>query len=311
MKNIFDLVLNKINEFNTPCCIGLDPDLNYIPTQIKKKSLEQYGNTTQGAANALFEFNKKIIEATEDIVGIYKLQIAFYEQYGSYGMQAFIDTTKYLKSKNKIVIGDIKRNDIGNTAKAYADAYIGKVKLFDSEESIYNTDIVTINGYLGEDSIKPFIETANKYTKGLFILSKTSNKSSSEFQDAYASCNNTPLKNYLLMMKFINKWGKGTEGNAGYKIAGAVFGLTFSEEIKKVREKYKECFFLVPGYGSQGGEAKDTAHFFNKNGEGAIITSSRQVIYAYKNSKKYTEDNFQDAAREETLKMKKLICEII
>ncbi len=307
MRNIFDDVLCKINEFRTPCCIGLDPDLKYIPDSLKGIALANHGNTRKGVASAFFEFNKAIIDATADIVGIYKPQMAFYEKYGPDGIQAFMDTVSYLKRKGKIVIEDAKRNDVGNTAAAYADSHLGVVDLFTTAEPVYNVDLLTVNGYLGSDGIKPFVESAQKHSKGLFVLSKTSNPSSVEFQDI---AHGEYGINYMLMMDLIRKCAAETKGASGYMVAGAVVGTTFPSDASVIRKKFPDCFFLVPGFGAQGGKADDVASCFNSNGEGAIISSSRQITYAYLQAG-YTVYDFAEAARNAAIQMVKEISAVL
>ena len=311
MRNIFDLVLDKINEYSTPSCIGLDPDIRFIPRMIKDEAMSRYGDTRKGVAYAFLEFNKAIIDATEDIVGIYKPQMAFYEKYGPEGIQAFIDTVVYLKNKDKVVIEDAKRNDVGNTATAYADSHLGKVKLFNAVEPIYYVDLITVNGYLGEDGVKPFISASVENEKGIFVLAKTSNPSSVDFQNIKCVTDGNTVENYMLMMDLIKRWADGTQGQYGYMVAGAVVGTTFPADAKKIRDRYPDCFFLVPGYGAQGGTAEDIVSCFNKNSEGALVSSSRQINYAYLKDEKYTEENFADAARDAALSMKNAIASVL
>ncbi|EDN67379.1 Orotidine 5'-phosphate decarboxylase subfamily 2 [Beggiatoa sp. PS] len=244
------LVIDKVNEFKNPTCVGLDPDISKIPNHIKQKNLDIYGNTRKAVGKCFVEFNKGIIDATKDVVGIYKPQMAFYESYGVEGIQAFIDTVQYLKSLNKIVIEDAKRNDIGNTALSYAKSHLGEIELINSTERIYDVDLITINGYLGSDGIKPFVEISNKFNKGAFVLAKTSNKSSVDIQDTISIYKNKNIKHYLMMMEFIKKWGEGTEGSNGYICLGAVIGTTFPKDAKIIRENFQNVFslFLDMGY---------------------------------------------------------------
>jgi orotidine-5'-phosphate decarboxylase len=302
MRNAVDTLIEKVEEFTNPCCVGLDPVLDKIPAEIKEECLGQYGNTRQAVASAFLEFNKVIIDATADVVAVYKPQVAFYERYGPEGMQAFIDTVEYLHKKGKVVIEDAKRNDIGTTASAYADAHLGEVGLLSNKEMVYDVDFLTVNGYLGDDSIRPFVEVCMRSQKGIFVLVKTSNPSSREFQDI--QCNGTP--NFLRMAELVKRWGRSTEGEHGYSAVGAVVGATFPEEAKLLRKTLPNSYFLVPGYGAQGATARDVIPCFNPDGLGAIVSSSRGIIYAYTAQKPVSRD-FGEAAYLAALEMKEEI----
>lgn len=275
MKNIADRLLDCIDKKANPCIVGIDPALEQIPEHLKKKT-----NTFEAVRDTITEFNKLIINAVEDIVPAVKIQTAFYEAYGSRGMEALEETVKHAKSKGLIVIEDAKRNDIGNTAKAYAEGHLGEVLLNDGTlKPSLDADMITVNPYLGSDSIEPFIEACKTYGKGVFILVKTSNKSSKELQDKTTKKDKTI---YQLVAEYVNKAGKSIRGERGYSAIGAVVGATYPKEAKKLRKQMPNTIFLVPGYGAQGAKAKDIAHCFNDDGYGAIISSSRGIIFAYK-----------------------------
>lgn len=290
MKNFADRLLEAIEEMRNPSCIGLDPRIEDIPDFIK------YENTKEVIARSLFDFNKMIIDATFDVVPVFKVQIAFYEKYGSQGVKVFEDTVNYLKKKGKIVIEDAKRNDIGPTAEAYAQGHLSKEG--------FDIDAITVNPYLGIDGVKPFIDIAKENGKGIFVLVKTSNPSSGDFQDKILE-NGQRL--YEAVGKMVNQWGEGTEGERGYGIVGGVVGATYPEQAKVLREIMPKSIFLVPGYGAQGGEAKDIIFNF-KGGQGAIVNNARGIIFAYKNEpykSKFKPEEFHLAAREAAITMKK------
>jgi len=287
MKNFADKLLDEIKKFQNPSCIGLDTRIEDTPDFLKKGGLVQ----------PLFDFNKMIVDATFDIVPVYKVQIAFYEKYKIEGIKAFEKTINYLKNRNKIVIVDAKRNDIGPTAEAYSQAFL--------TPSGFDVDALTVNPYLGIDGVKPFIEDAKKYGKGIFVLVKTSNPSSGDFQDKILESGE---RLYEAVGKQVQKWGEGTEGERGYRIVGAVVGATYPEQAKVLRRIMPKSIILVPGYGAQGGGAKETIPNFNEDGRGAIIHSARGIIFAYKNEpykSKFKPEEFHLAAREATLAMKK------
>lgn len=293
MNNFTDKLLDEIEKFKNPTCIGLDPRIEDIPNFIKKGNIYK----------TLFNFNQMIIDATLDIVPAFKIQIAFYEKYKSQGIEVFEDTISYLKKKRKIVIVDAKRNDIGSTAEAYADAFLTKKG--------FNVDAITLNPYLGFDSIKPFIEKAKKLGKGIFILVKTSNPSSGDFQDKILK---SGRRLYEEVAKKVHQWGKGTAGKKGYQIVGAVVGATYPKESKILRRIMLKSIFLVPGYGAQGGRAKDVAVNFDNNGNGAIINNSREIIFAWKNKPyrdKFSPQKFYLAAREAAIKMRDDLSQVL
>lgn len=300
MKNAIDILIDKIKETNNPTVMGLDPRYDMIPNCIKEK----YDETLEGISKAIIEFNKRLIDATFDIIPAVKPQIAFYEMYGLDGMKAFEETCRYAKEKEMTVIADIKRGDIGTTAKAYSNAFLGRTKIGNREEKIYDVDFVTLNPYMGKDSIKPFLEDCKKYNKGVFILVKTSNPSSGDLQDV-------KLENgeevYLKGAKLIEEWGEDLIGEYGYSSASAVVGATYPKQLEEIRKVAKHSYFLIPGYGAQGGKAEDIAYGFDKNGLGGIVNASRSLMFAYKTDlwkEKYNEEEFEKATREEAIRMR-------
>ena len=298
--NIMDKLIEQIKEKDNKTVIGLDPRYEMIPECIKSK----YPQNLIGVSEAIIEFNKKLIDETYDIIPAVKPQIAFYEMYGLEGIRAFKETCEYAKEKGMLVIADIKRGDIGTTAKAYSNAFLGKTKIEEKEIGIYDVDFVTLNPYMGIDSIKPFIEDCEKYNKGVFILIKTSNPSSKEIQDLKLE---TGEELYTKVAQLVEKWGENLRGKYGYSSISAVVGATYPKELQNLRKIAPHTFFLIPGYGAQGGKAKDIALGFDKNGIGGIVNSSRGLIYAYKSDlwkTKYTEEEFAEATRAEAIRMK-------
>ena len=300
MKNAIDNLIDKIKEKNNPTVIGLDPRYEMIPKCITQK----YAPTLEGASKAIIEFNKRLIDATYDIIPAVKPQIAFYEMFGIEGMKAFKETCEYAKKKGMLVIADIKRGDIGSTAEGYSNAFLGKTKIGSKEERIFDVEFVTLNPYMGIDSIKPFIEDCKKYNKGIFVLIKTSNPSSGDIQDVKME-NGEEL--YTKVAKLVENWGEELRGEYGYSSVGGVVGATYPEQIESLRKIAPHTFFLIPGYGAQGGKANDIAKAFDNNGIGGIVNSSRGLMCAYKSDlwkNKYTEEEFEKATRAEALRMK-------
>lgn len=295
----FDRLIRKIDSMNNPTVAGLDPKLDFIPEFIKAESFEKYGKTLEGAADALLQFNKGLIDALCDIVPAVKPQCAYYEMYGWQGVRALYDTIAYAKEKGMFVITDGKRNDIGTTMQAYAAAHLGSIDICGSSVQPFGADALTVNGYLGSDGINPLLDICKNDDKGIFVLAKTSNPSSGELQDR--NLDGEPV--YLAMGKMCEKWGSDNIGEFGYSAVGAVVGATYPEQLASLREQLKTTFFLVPGYGAQGGGAKDVAGGFDKNGRGAIINSSRGIMCAYKKGD-YTEKDFAKAARDEAIRMR-------
>ena len=274
--------------------VGLDPMLNYIPEQVQKKAFAEYGETLEGAAEAIWQFNKEIVDKTYDLIPAVKPQIAMYEQFGLPGLAAFKKTVDYCKEKGLVVIGDIKRGDIGSTSAAYAVGHIGKVKVGSKTYAPFDEDFVTVNPYLGSDGVNPFLDVCKEEKKGIFVLVKTSNPSSGEFQDQ--KIDGRPL--YELVGEKVAAWGSEVMGDE-YSYVGAVVGATYPEMGKVLRKVMPKAYILVPGYGAQGGKGKDLVHFFNEDGLGAIVNSSRGIIAAYKQEQyaKFGAENFGDASR--------------
>lgn len=287
-------LVTKIQKTNAPIVVGLDPMLNYIPEHIQKKSFGEFGETLEGAADAIWRFNKEIVDATYDLIPAVKPQIAMYEQFGIEGLKAFQKTVDYCHEKDLIVIGDVKRGDIGSTSAAYATGHLGKVTVGSKSYSAFNEDFATVNPYLGTDGIKPFVDVCKEEKKGLFILVKTSNPSSGEFQDRLID--GKPL--YELVGEKVAEWGADHMGNS-YSYIGAVVGATYPEMGKVLRKVMPKSFILVPGYGAQGGKGADLVHFFNEDGLGAIVNSSRGIIAAYKQEQyaKFGAEHFAEASR--------------
>ena len=290
---INQLVAN-IKKTGAPIVVGLDPMLNYIPEQVQKKAFAEYGETLEGAAEAIWQFNKEIVDKTCDLIPAVKPQIAMYEQFGLPGLAAFKKTVDYCKEKGLVVIGDIKRGDIGSTSAAYAVGHIGKVKVGSKTYAPFDEDFVTVNPYLGSDGVNPFLDVCKEEKKGIFVLVKTSNPSSGEFQDQ--KIDGRPL--YELVGEKVAAWGSEVMGDE-YSYVGAVVGATYPEMGKVLRKVMPKAYILVPGYGAQGGKGKDLVHFFNEDGLGAIVNSSRGIIAAYKQEQyaKFGAENFGDASR--------------
>ena len=290
---INQLVAN-IKKTGAPIVVGLDPMLNYIPEQVQKKAFAEYGETLEGAAEAIWQFNKEIVDKTYDLIPAVKPQIAMYDQCGLPGLAAFKKTVDYCKEKGLVVIGDIKRGDIGSTSAAYAVGHIGKVKVGSKTYAPFDEDFVTVNPYLGSDGVNPFLDVCKEEKKGIFVLVKTSNPSSGEFQDQ--KIDGRPL--YELVGEKVAAWGSEVMGDE-YSYVGAVVGATYPEMGKVLRKVMPKAYILVPGYGAQGGKGKDLVHFFNEDGLGAIVNSSRGIIAAYKQEQyaKFGAENFGDASR--------------
>ena len=284
----------KIQKTNAPIVVGLDPMLNYIPKHVQEKAFKEYGETLEGAAEAIWQFNKEIVDKTYDLIPAVKPQIAMYEQFGIPGLMAYKKTVDYCKSKDLVVIGDIKRGDIGSTSAAYAVGHLGKVQVGENKIAAFDEDFATVNPYLGSDGVKPFIDVCKEEKKGIFVLVKTSNPSSGEFQDRLID--GRPL--YELVGEKVAQWGEECMGDS-YSYVGAVVGATYPEMGKVLRKIMPKAHILVPGYGAQGGQGKDLVHFFNEDGLGAIVNSSRGIIAAYKQEKyaRFGEENFGDASR--------------
>lgn len=298
--NAIDQLIKKIKETNNPTVIGCDPKYEQLPNCIKEK----YEQTPEGVAKAIFEFNQTLINHVYDIIPAVKVQIAFYEMLGMPGMEVFYKTCQYAKEKGMMVMVDAKRGDIGSTAEAYSNAFLGKTKI---ENQLYGNDFidfVTVNPYLGIDGIKPFIEDCKKYDKGIFILVKTSNPSSGELQDLKLENGKTI---YETVGELVENWGTELIGENGYSSIAAVVGATYPEQLKTLREQMPHTFFLIPGYGAQGGKAEDIALGFDKNGFGGIINASRSLMCAYKSKRwkdQFSDEEFGKATRAEAIRMR-------
>lgn len=289
---------------NNPTVVGLDPTFEMMPEGLKKSCITEYGKTPKAVAEMFFKFNKEIMDSICDIVPAVKPQIAMYERYGADGIQAYLNTVSYAKEKGFVVIGDIKRGDISSTAEAYA-AHIGGTDIEGETYDLWQEDWITVNPYLGADGIQPFIDACNAKNRGIFVLVKTSNPSSSQIQDIVAG--NETI--YEKVAELVKEWGSQSVGNMGYSRVGAVVGATHREQGEKLRKIMPNTFFLVPGYGAQGGKAEDIKKFFDKDGRGCIINSSIGIIAAYKKNVKFGE-NVGEAAREAAVNMKKDIADV-
>ena len=291
-----DRLAEEISRKNAPVVVGLDPNLTLIPEFIKRKAYAEFGESLEGAAEAVWQFNKAIVDATADLIPAVKPQIAMYEQFGIPGLEVFKRTTQYCQEKGLLVIGDVKRGDIGSTSAAYAAAHLGQVKIGSRTFAPFDEDFATVNPYLGSDGVKPFTDVCQACGKGIFVLVKTSNPSSGEFQDR--EVDGRPL--YELVGQKVDEWGAGLIGKCGYSAVGAVVGATYPEMGRVLRKVMPKAFILVPGYGAQGGKAEDLKVFFNPDGLGAIINSSRGIIAAWKKEPyaHFGEEGFADASRQ-------------
>ncbi|HIX15035.1 MAG TPA: orotidine-5'-phosphate decarboxylase [Candidatus Hungatella pullicola] len=293
-------LIDKIQKTKAPICVGLDPMLNYIPEHVKKKAFDQFGETLEGAAEAIWQFNKEIVDSVYDLIPSVKPQIAMYEQFGIEGLKVYDRTVKYCQEKGLLVIGDAKRGDIGSTSAAYATGHLGHVMVGNTKLSGFGTDFLTVNPYLGTDGVKPFVDVCREENKGLFVLVKTSNPSSGEFQDQLI--NGKPL--YELVAEKVVEWGADCM-DGQYSNVGAVVGATYPEMSRILRKLMPHTYFLVPGYGAQGGTAKDLKDCFNEDGLGAVVNSSRGIIAAYKQEKygKFGAEHFGEASRQAVMDM--------
>ncbi len=290
----------RIGELGAPVVVGLDPMLSYIPEKIKQEAFAQYGETLEGAAQAVWQYNKGLVDQIYDLVPAVKPQIAMYEQFGIPGLSVYKKTVDYCHGKGLIVVGDIKRGDIGSTSGAYADAHLGEVKVGGNVFAPFAEDISTVNPYLGTDGVKPFVDVCKKHGKGIFVLVKTSNPSSGEFQDRLID--GRPL--YEWVGEKVAAWGEEVrEGE--YSPVGAVVGATYPQMGKVLRGIMPHTMILVPGYGAQGGKAEDLAPYFHEDGSGAIVNSSRGIIAAYRQEKyaSFGEEGYAEAARQAAVDM--------
>lgn len=297
-------LVEKIKKTEAPIVVGLDPMMKFIPEHITRKAFSECGETLEGAAEAIFMYNKEIVDNIYDLIPAVKPQIAMYEQFGIPGLMAFKKTVDYCKEKDLVVIGDIKRGDIGSTSEAYAVGHLGKVLVGSKSYYGFDEDFATVNPYLGSDGVNPFIKVCKEENKGIFVLVKTSNPSSGEFQDQkLADENNRPL--YEIVGEQVAKWGAECMGD-DYSYVGAVVGATYPEMGKILRKVMPKAYILVPGYGAQGGKGADLVHFFNEDGLGAIVNSSRGIIAAYQQEKysSFSSVDFAKASRQAVIDMK-------
>lgn len=310
-------LINNIKKTEAPIVVGMDPTMKFVPEHIRKQAFAEYGETLKGAAQAVWLYNKAIIDAVYDLIPAVKPQIAMYEQFGVEGLITFQKTVEYCKEKGLVVIGDIKRGDIGSTSEAYAVGHLGRVQVGSSLCRGFDEDFVTVNPYLGSDGVKPFIKVCQEEKKGIFVLVKTSNPSSGEFQDRLVRCGTRqeegierPL--YEIVGEQVAAWGAECMGDS-YSYVGAVVGATYPEQGRILRKIMPKAYILVPGYGAQGGKGADLVHFFNEDGLGAIVNSSRGIIAAYQQEKyaQYGEKNFADASRAAVLEMKEDIAQAL
>lgn len=300
MANAIDKLINKIKETKNPTVIGVDPKYEFLPECVKSK----YSKTLEGVTKAILEFNKTLIDNVYDIIPAVKVQIAFYEMYGIEGIKVFKETCEYAKSKGMVVIADIKRGDIGSTAQGYSNAYLGRTKIDEIDLPIFDVDFVTVNPYMGTDCVKPFIEDCKKYNKGIFVLVKTSNPSSGELQDLKLE---TGEEIYTRVAKLVENWGEELRGEYGYSSVCAVVGATYPKQLEELRDFAKHTYFLIPGYGAQGGKAEDIALGFDNKGLGGIVNASRSLMCAYNSDKwknEYKEQEYGKATRAEALRMR-------
>ncbi len=301
-------LIGKIQKTGAPIVVGLDPMMKFVPEFIRQEAFAEFGETLEGAAEAVWQYNKGIVDAICDLVPAVKPQIAMYEQFGVPGLAVFQRTVNYCKEKDLVVIGDVKRGDIGSTSEAYAVGHLGKVQVGSKTCRGFDEDFVTVNPYLGSDGVKPFLKVCKEEKKGIFVLVKTSNPSSGEFQDRLVD--GKPL--YELVGEKVASWGAECMGDS-YSYVGAVVGATYPEQGRIMRKVMPKAFILVPGYGAQGGKGADLVPFFNEDGLGAIINSSRGIIAAYQQEQyaQYGERGYADAARAAVLAMKEDIAQAL
>ena len=295
----FDVLQDRIRELKNPTVAGLDPRIEYVPAHLQEESFAQFGQTLEGAADAIWKFNQGLIDALCDVVPAVKPQSAYYENLGWRGMAVMEKTIQYAKEKGLYVIADIKRGDIGSTAAAYTEAWLGVTKVGETECPVFDADCVTLNGYMGSDAIKPFLDQCVARNKSAFVLAKTSNPSSVELQDMVAGDRVV----YTVMGDLIERWGKDTAGKYGYNALGAVVGATHPSVLKELRRRLERTFFLVPGYGAQGGTAGDVRYAFDELGRGPIANASRSIMCAWQKTGKEGMD-YQEAARDAAIRMR-------
>ena len=293
---MIDVLIDKIKEMNNPTVAGLDPKLDYVPEEMKTAAFREHGETFAGAAQAILCFNSTLIDALCDIVPAVKPQSAYYEMYGVEGIKCLKETIDYARKQGMYVILDAKRGDIGATSEAYARAYLGETGLGSREEAAFDADCLTVNPYLGTDGVKPFADQCAAHKKGIFVLVKTSNQSSGELQDLKSGGRFI----YEHMADLVKEWGADLIGTHGYSSVGAVVGATYPEQAEALRAQMPHTYFLVPGYGAQGGKAADVAKSFNRDGLGAIVNASRSIMCAYQKHG----GTLGGAARQEAIRMR-------
>jgi len=315
--NFADRLLRAIDKKENYVIVGLDPDVEFIPQHIQNESLDRFPPVSENDFRAVgygfLKFNKQIIDAVEDLVPAVKLNVAFYEIYQAPGIIALDKTTKYAKEKGLVVIEDAKRNEVGNTARKYAEGHLGRVKLFGREGETrkevpsFDFDAMTVNGYLGSDCTLEFTKKCKQFDKGIFVLDKTSNPSAGEIQDLVLESGIKLSEEVAHMIE--EKWSEGTAGKEGYKSVGAVVGATYAPDAEVLRRIMPSSIFLVPGLDPkvQGGKPEDAPYFLNKDGRAAVFNLSRGAIAAFREPEyfeKYGEKNHYKAAREKVIKMR-------
>lgn len=328
---MIDKLIRKIHKTNAPIVVGLDPMMKFVPAHIRQAAFAEYGETLEGAAEAVWRYNRGIVDAICDLVPAVKPQIAMYEQFGIPGLIAFKKTVDYCKEKDLVVIGDVKRGDIGSTSEAYAVGHLGKVQVGSKAYYGFDEDFATVNPYLGSDGVKPFLKVCQDEKKGIFVLVKTSNPSSGELQDrlikggmtgdnltgkglgdGQKDAEDRPL--YEVVGEMVAQWGETCMSQTNsYSYVGAVVGATYPEQGRILRKIMPKTFILVPGYGAQGGRGADLVHFFNEDGLGAVISSSRGIIAAYQQEQYagFGEKGYADASRAAVIAMKEDIAKAL
>ncbi len=299
----FDRLQEQIRAMKNPTVAGLDARIDYVPEHIRQAAYAQYGKGLKGACEAIYQFNVGLIDALCTIVPAVKPQSAYYENLGWQGMEMMERTIQYAKKKGMFVIADIKRGDIGATATAYAEGWLSGTVIEGETYRSFDADCVTLNAYMGSDAINPFLDAAKADDRCVFLLVKTSNASSCEFQDMVAGDRQV----FQVMGDLCERLGKGTEGKYGFTMVGAVTGATFPSDIRALRKRLEHTFFLVPGYGAQGGTAEDVRFAFNEFGHGAIVNASRSIMCAWKKTGGDGHD-FAQAAQNAAIAMRDDIC---
>lgn len=300
MKNAMDVLIEKIKEYDNPTVIGVDTRYDMVPECVRKK----YSTDLKGMCNAMLEYSKALIDATYDIIPAVKLQSAYFEMYGVEGIKLYKEMIDYCKEKGMVVMADVKRGDIGSTSAGYSRAYLGKNMIDEKEQAIFDVDFATVNPYMGSDCVMPFVEDCKKYNKGIFVLVKTSNKSSGEIQDVKAEDGE---EIYKKVAKLVNTWGSELIGENGYSSVSSVVGATYPKQLQELRELMPHSYFLIPGYGAQGGKAEDIALGFDENGLGGIVNATRSLMCAYKSDlwkDKFAEEDYAKATRAEAIRMR-------